>query len=293
MTHGTDGIDSITYGTFGNGGTRSGGEPEPQYSLKVFGEVVKACRKRAGLTQEQFAPLVGYSIETVASIEQGRRFPPPDVVERAEGVLDAFGVIRGAAKHLTRRKGLASWFRQWAQLELGALSLYTYECRLIPGLLQTAAYARTLFTDQLPPLADEQIEAQLTARLERQQLLRNRPNTAFSFILEEHLFLRDLGGEEVTRELIDHILDLSELRNVDIQIMPLVRHHHAGLGGPVQLLETPDHQWFGYLEGQAHGQFVSDPKAISVIQMRCASMRSQALSLDDSKSLMRRMRGAR
>lgn len=292
MTHGTDGIDGITYGTFGNGGTSSA-EPEPQYSLKVFGEVVKACRKRAGLTQEQFAPLVGYSIETVASIEQGRRFPPPDFVERAEAVLEAFGVIRGAAKHLTRRKGLASWFRQWAQLELEALSLYTYECRLIPGLLQTPAYARTLFTDQLPPLDDEQIEAQLAARLERQQLLRHRPNTAFSFILEEHLFLRNLGGEEVTRELLDHILDLSELRNVDIQIMPLVRHHHAGLGGPAQLLETPDHQWFGYLEGQAHGQFVSDPKAISVIQMRCASMRSQALSLDDSQSLMRRMRGAR
>ncbi|MEV6454063.1 helix-turn-helix transcriptional regulator [Streptomyces anulatus] len=292
MTHGTDSIDSPMYGTFGNGSGRSP-EPEPQYSLKMFGEVVKTFRKRARLTQEQFAPLVGYSPETVASIEQGRRLPPPDFAERADSILDAFGVILAAAKHLTRRKGLASWFRQWAELELLALSLYTYECRLIPGLLQTPAYARTLFADQLPPLADEQIEAQLAARLDRQRLLHERPNTAFSFILEEHLFLRDLGGDDVTRELLDHILDLSELRNVDVQIMPLVRHHHAGLGGPVQLLETPGHQWFGYLEGQAHGQLVSDPKAISVIQMRCASMRSQALSLDDSKSLMRRMRGAR
>ncbi|MFE3428424.1 Scr1 family TA system antitoxin-like transcriptional regulator [Streptomyces sp. NPDC059171] len=292
MTHGTDSIDSPMYGTFGNGGARRP-EPEPQYSLKMFGEVVKTFRKRARLTQEQFAPLVGYSPETVASIEQGRRLPPPDFAERADSILDAFGVILAAAKHLTRRKGLASWFRQWAELELSALSLYTYECRLIPGLLQTPAYARTLFADQLPPLADEQIEAQLAARLERQQLLRERPNTSFSFILEEHLFLRDLGGADVTRELLDHILDLSKLRNVDVQIMPLVRHHHSGLGGPVQLLETPDHQWFGYLEGQAHGQFVSDPKAISVIQMRCASMRSQALSLDDSQGLMRRMRGAR
>ncbi|MFF3094790.1 Scr1 family TA system antitoxin-like transcriptional regulator [Streptomyces cyaneofuscatus] len=291
MTHGTDGDDS-TYGTFGNGRT-SRPEPEPHYNLKMFGEVVKTFRKRARLTQEEFATLVRYSLETIASIEQGRRLPPADFPERADSLLDAFGVILAAAKHLTRRKGLARWFRQWALLELGALSLYTYECRLIPGLLQTPAYARTLFTDQLPPLGDEQIEAQLAARLERQELLRNRPNTAFTFILEEHLFLRKLGGEEVTGELIDHILDLSELRNVDIQIMPLVRHHHAGLHGPMQLLETPEHQWFGYLEGQEHGQFVSDPKVVSVIQMRCASMRSQALSLDDSKSLMRRMRGAR
>ncbi|MEU3207242.1 helix-turn-helix transcriptional regulator [Streptomyces cyaneofuscatus] len=291
MTHGTDGIDS-TYGTFGNGGAVRPGS-EPHYNLKMFGEIVKTFRKRARLTQDQFAPLVGYSLETIASIEQGRRLPPPDFAERADSILDAFGVILAAAKHLTRRKGLASWFRQWALLELGALSLYTYECRLIPGLLQTPAYARTLFADQLPPLDDEQIEAQLAARLERQELLRNRPNTAFTFILEEHLFLRQLGGEEVTRELIDHILDLSELRNVDIQIMPVVRHHHAGLDGPMQLLETPEHQWFGYLEGQKYGQFLSDPKVISALQMRCASMRSQALSLDDSKSLMRRMRGAR
>ncbi|MFD3648462.1 Scr1 family TA system antitoxin-like transcriptional regulator [Streptomyces cyaneofuscatus] len=291
MTHGTDGIDS-THGTFGNGGAIRPGS-EPHYNLKMFGEIVKTFRKRARLTQEQLAPLLGYFLETIASIEQGRRLPPPDFAERADSVLDAFGVILAAAKHLTRRKGLASWFRQWALLELGALSLYTYECRLIPGLLQTPAYARTLFTDQLPPLGDEQIEAQLAARLERQELLRNRPQTAFSFILEEHLFLRQLAGEEVTRELIDHILDLSELRNVDIQIMPLVRHHHAGLHGPMRLLETPEHQWFGYLEGQEHGQFVSDPKVISALQMRCASMRSQALSLDDSKGLMRRMRGAR
>ncbi|MEV8450408.1 helix-turn-helix domain-containing protein [Streptomyces parvus] len=292
MTHGSDSMDSPIHGTFGNGSGRSP-EPEPQYSLKMFGEVVKTFRKRARLTQEQFAPLVGYSPETVASIEQGRRLPPQDFAERADSILDAFGVILAAAKHLTRKKGLASWFRQWAELELAALSLYTYECRLIPGLLQTPAYVRRLLADRLPPLADEQIEARLAARLERQRLLHERPNTAFSFILEEHLFLRDLGGEDVTRELLDHILDLSELRNVEIQIMPLVRHHHAAIDGPMQLLETPDHQWFGYLEGQLYGQFVSDPKVVSVIQMRCASMRSQALSLEDSQSLMRRMRGAR
>lgn len=66
-----------------------------------------------------------------------------------------------------------------------------------------------------------------------------------------------------------------------------------GCMGRCKLLETQDHQWFGYLEGQEHGQFVSDLKVLSALQMRCANMRSQALSLDDSESLMRRMRGAR
>lgn len=273
-------------------GTGGAGEPEASDSLKAFGEVVKAFRKRAGLTQEEFAPRVRYSVPTVASIEQGRRFPPGDFVTRAEEVLEAFGALRGAARHLSRQPGLASWFRQWARFEAEAVSLYTYECRLIPGLLQTEAYARTLFTNQLPPLGDDQVEAQWVARAERQRLLRELPNTAFSFILEEHMFLRRMGGAEVTRELIDHLLGLAELRNVEVQLMPLVRNAHAGLDGPMQLLETPDARWFAYNEGQRGGMFVPERKEVSVLQMRYARMRSQALSLDDSLSLLQQMRGA-
>ncbi len=191
MTHGTDGIDS-TYGTFGNGGAVRPGS-EPHYNLKMFGEIVKTFRKRARLTQEQFAPLVGYSLQTIASIEQGRRLPPRDFVERADERSRRVRRAAGGSKASGAAAGAGGWFRQWARLEAAAISLYTYECRVIPGLLQTEAYARALFTDQLPPLDDEQIEAQLAARLERQELLRDRPNTAFSFILEEHLFLRQYG----------------------------------------------------------------------------------------------------
>ena len=114
------------------------------------------------------------SVPTIASIEQGRRFPPPDFVTRAEVVLDAFGVIRGAARHLSRQPGLASWFRQWAKLEAEAVSLYTYECRVVPGLLQTEAYARAV-SYSVPPLADEEVTSQrIAARLARQELLSTR-----------------------------------------------------------------------------------------------------------------------
>ena len=280
-----------TGGAAGANGCGGGGEPEVSDSLKTFGEVLKAFRKRAGLTQEEFAPRVQYSVQTVASIEQGRRFPPPDFVERAEEVLDAFGALRGAARHLSRRPGLASWFRQWARLEEEAVSLYTYECRLVPGLLQTEAYARRLFVEQLPPLGDDQIEAQWAARAERQRLLRERPNTAFSFIVEEHLFLRLTGGVGVTRGLIEHVLELAELRNVEVQVMPVMQQAHAGLDGPMQLLETSENRSFAYNEGQRGGLFVSEPKEISVLQMRYARMRSQALTLEDSVSLLQRMRG--
>ena len=248
-----DGEDDLC-GANGSDGTGNGGgnsEPESSDSLKAFGEVVKAFRKRKGLTQEEFAPQVRYAPQTVASIEQGRRFPPQEFVERAEDVLDAFGALRGAARHLSRQPGLASWFRQWARLEAEAITLNTYECRLIPGLLQTEAYARTLF-DEPAAAAGRRRRSRPSGRHGRsgKRLLMERPNTAYSFILEEHLFLRRTGGTAVTRELIDHVLEVAELRNVEIQFMPVVRESHAGLDGPIRLLETPENKWFGYCEGQ-------------------------------------------
>ncbi|MGW1028722.1 helix-turn-helix domain-containing protein [Streptomyces sp. NPDC002577] len=267
-------------------------EPEPSDSLKTFGAVLQGFRENARITQEALAGDMGYSPHFVASVEQGRRLPSKEFVERAEQALDGLGVLRKAAKHLTRKQGLASWFRQWADLEQQAISLYTYECRLVPGLLQTEAYARTLFENRIPLLSDEQVETQVAARLERQQLLRNRPNTAYSFIVDEHVFLRRTGGEADTQALIDHVLEFTALRNVELQVMPLERHVHVGLDGPLQLLETPDNQWFGYCEGQESAQFIADPKTISTLHMRYAKLRSQALRPEDSRSLLKRMRGA-
>lgn len=185
---------------------------------------------------------------------------------------------------------MASWFRRWAQLEQEALNLYTYECRLIPGLLQTEAYARALFASRVPLLSDQELEEQVAARLERQRLLRERPNTDFSFIIEEYVIRR--GGAEATRGLIEHALETTSPRNIQLQIMPLTQGMHPGLDGPIQLLESPDNRWFGYCEGQESGQFVADPKVTSTLQMRYAKLRSQALTPEDSVRLLERLRGA-
>ncbi|MFI1201773.1 Scr1 family TA system antitoxin-like transcriptional regulator [Streptomyces sp. NPDC020883] len=269
-----------------------GGKPEPSGSLRTFGAVYQGFRENAGFTQEALSPVIRYSAHYIGSVEQGRRLPSKKFIDRSEEALCANGVLRKAAGRLSKQPGLARWFREWAELEKTAISLYTYECRLVPGLLQTEAYARTLFTQQVPHLEDDEIEARWAARSERQRLLRERPKTAFSFVLEEQLFLRRTGGAEVTKQLIDHILELSEMRNVDIQLMPLVQENHVALHGPMQLLETPDNECFGYCEGQRSGLFISDPNEVSILQMRYARLLSQALTPQDSRSLLEQIRGA-
>ncbi|MCP9946596.1 helix-turn-helix transcriptional regulator [Streptomyces somaliensis] len=282
------------------GGTGQGGggggscEPELSESLRTFGAVLKALREDARLTQEQFAPLVRYSVAYVAKIEQGKRFPPRDLLDRSEEVLGAVAgrVLAAAARSLTRKAGLASWFRQWAGIEEEAISLYAYECTVVPGLLQPEPYIRALFERRLPPLSEEQFEQQVAARLERQRLLRERPNSMFSFVVEQALLDRRLAGEDVTRALISHLLDVGRLRNVEIQIMPLVQEDHAGFEGPLYLAETVENRWVGYVEAHDCSMLVTDTKAASAMLQRYGKMRSQALNHQATASLLERMRGA-
>ncbi|MFF0450620.1 Scr1 family TA system antitoxin-like transcriptional regulator [Streptomyces sp. NPDC004609] len=268
-------------------------EPDPSDSLRTFGAVVQALREHAGLSRAEFAVAVRFSKHTVASVELGRRMPDEAFIERAEEVLGNTGALRKAARHLTRGEpGLAAWFRRWAKLERVAVSLSTYECRLVPGLLQSEGYARAAFDSRIPPLSDEQMDAQVNARMERQQLIRERPNASFSFVVDEHIVQRRLGGDEVTRQLLDHILMFTSMRNVSLQIMPITCQHHAGLDGPLALLETPEGRNLAYSEGQESGRLIADPKEAAVLHRRYATLRSQALSPLESVGLLERIRGA-
>ncbi|OIJ87242.1 helix-turn-helix domain-containing protein [Streptomyces colonosanans] len=277
-----------------DGGGGANHEPELSDSLKTFGAVLKALREESGLTQEEFAVRVQYSAAYVAKIEQGKRFPPTDLPACAEEVLGAAGakVLGAAARSLTRRAGLASWFRQWAGIEEEAISLYAYECQAVPGLLQPEEYAKAVFERNLPPLTDEQIERQVFARLERQEVLTTRPNTAFSFIIEQGVLERCVGGSTVTREVIDHLLQVGQRHNVEIQLMPLRQEEHCGVEGHMYLAETPTHQWIGYTEGQRSSTLIPAPKDVSVLLQRYGKLRSQALDCRATVKLLEQMRGA-
>ncbi|MGW9593626.1 helix-turn-helix domain-containing protein [Streptomyces chartreusis] len=267
-------------------------EPHPSDSLRTFGAVVQALREHAGLSREGLAAIVQYSKHTVESVELGRRMPDEGFVERAEGATGNTGALRRAARHLSRGEvGLAAWFRRWARLEREAVSLCTYECRLVPGLLQSEAYARAVFQGTIPLRTDEELEAQLAARMDRQKMMRERPKVPFSFIVEEHVFRRRFGDADAMRGLIDHVLERSAPRNVTLQVVPLEAGLHTCLDGPVQVLETPAGQRLGYSEGQENGRLISDPKGVSLLCLRYDTLRSQALNPTESRDLLERLRG--
>ncbi|WP_255948648.1 helix-turn-helix domain-containing protein [Streptomyces odontomachi] len=269
-------------------------EPELSDGLKTFGAVLKALREAAGLTQEELATEVRYSAAYVAKFEQGKRFPPADLPTRAEGPLgDTAGkVLAAAAKTLRRKAGLASWFLQWAGIEQEAISLYAYECRTVPGLLQPEGYIRAVFERRLPSVSEAKLEQEVAARLERQQLIMQKPDTTFSFVIEEAVLERRLGGPSITVGVIDHLLNTGQRPNVDIQIMPLRREDHAGANGQMYLAESPQHEWYGYVEGHRSSALITAPGDVSVLQQRYGKLRSQALDWRATVNLLEQTRGA-
>ncbi|WP_432130429.1 helix-turn-helix domain-containing protein [Streptomyces tendae] len=267
-------------------------EPDPSDSLRTFGAVLQALREHAGYSRAQFADLVSFSKHTVESVELGRRMPDVALVERSEEALGNTGALRRSAKHVTRGRGdvgLAAWFRQWARLERVAVSLCTYECRLVPGLLQSEGYARALFENRIPLLTDERLEAQVEARLERQKLLLERTTVPFHFIVEEAVLRRRLGGVEVLGAQLDLLLERTAPRNVTLQVMPSEAECHACMDGPVQLLETPEGRRLAYSEGQENGRLISDRKEVRLLYQRYDTLRSQALNPKDSRVLLERL----
>lgn len=255
-------------------------------NLKMFGALLRFFRERAGMTQDGLGGHVKYSKSQVAMVERGERPPKGRFVEIADEVLDAQGALLAAAKELSVER-FPAWFEEYAAKEAQAAAIHMYATHVIPGLLQTEAYARAIFSCQYcPPREDGELETRLAARLERQRVLQRKPAPIVSFVLEESVLSRPLGGPEALKEQLRHMLDVGRMHNVELQVMPHERQAHAGLSGPMILLETDEHRQLGYLEGQGHGLFVTEQPDVSHLFGKYGILRAQALTPDESAKLI-------
>ncbi|MGW1401167.1 helix-turn-helix domain-containing protein [Streptomyces sp. NPDC002405] len=257
----------------------------------AYGVLLQFLRKRSGLNQQQLGDAIGYSLELVASVEQGRRPAKAAFTVAAERVLDAGGVLEALQEQVDRAK-LPRFFRNVALLEAEALSRFSYDPLLIPGLLQTEAYAQALLEAHFPPLDEEIVEQRVAARLARQTLLsrKNRP-VVFVFIVEEGALRRIVGSSTVMREQLEHVLTCAQMRNVELQVMPTARGAHSGLNGPMVLLESTDRKRHVYVEAQDVVTVRSNEDEVSEFWLRYGMLRTQALNTEESSRLIERIAG--
>jgi transcriptional regulator with XRE-family HTH domain len=266
--------------------------------FRAIGKQVKLLRERAELTQKELGDRLGYGEDQISSLERGRRIPQPEFLDAADELLGAGGLLKAAKEDVVRAKAKArvkhpAWFRDFARLEREAVELSVYSTLAIPGLLQTEDYARRVFAGRRPLLDDETIEQRVAARLARQEILTRWPAPTASFIIEESVLQRPIGGHDIQHRQLEQLLLFSKLRSTEFQVMPTDREDHPSLGGPFTLLTPKGRQQVAYVEVQNVSRLITDPEEVRIIAARYGSIRAQALTPQESQTLIEKMLGER
>jgi transcriptional regulator with XRE-family HTH domain len=260
--------------------------------LSVFGRQLKLFRERAGMDRARFGSLTGYSASTIAAFEQGRRIPPPKFIDQADEALGAGGVLC-ASKEEVARAQYPAFFRDAAKLEAEAVELHVYDTHVVNGLLQTEDYTRALMGMRRPLLDEATIEQRVAARLARQEIYDRWPSPLLSFVMEEPVVRRPLGGEQVWRGQLEQLLLLGQKRNVELQVMPLEREDNAGVDGAFTLLMPRQGTQVGYLEVQGRSTLVTERDALHALSARYGIIRAQALTPRESLAFVEKLLGER
>lgn len=256
-----------------------GADEESAAVLRTVGRIIKMCREREGLTQAGLGAQIGYSEEQVSSVERGRRAPVESFLEAADRVLGAAGLISGLKADVAKAR-FPKKVRDLAKLEAEAVEVCTYDNSVVNGLVQTEEYVRAVFTSRRPAFSPEQTEELVSARLSRQEIVRS--GTAFSFVHDEAALRRPVGGRMVLRRQLEHLLEVGQMRNVVIQVLPLASEDNAGLDGPFHLLRLRDGSTVGHSDIQLVSRLVADRREVQLLELRYGIIRAQALTPRES-----------
>ncbi|MFE0548620.1 helix-turn-helix domain-containing protein [Streptomyces pilosus] len=261
-----------------------------QAVVVAFGQTMKTLRVRAGLEREEFGRRIGYSASTIASYEQGRRIPSPRAIERADEVLDAGGLLT-VWKEQVERAQYPVFFQGMAALEKAAIELLSYDTLVVKGLLQTEEYMRAVLAMRRPPLDQETTEQRVAARLARQDIFDRQSAPLLSFVMDESVLRRRLGGTDVLRGQLEHLLLIGQKQNVEIQVIPLDCEESAGVDGPFTVVTRDDGKKFAYTEAQGASTLQTDPQQAALAAARYGIIRSQALTPRESLEFIERLLG--
>jgi transcriptional regulator with XRE-family HTH domain len=261
---------------------------EPANPLRTFGDELRAHRVKAGWSQAELAPRLFISASLASALENGTRVPKRDLAELCDQIFETTGTFTRLWK-LTVQQAYPSWFSQYAQLEEQATRIHKWELRYIPGLLQTAEYARAVMRAGRPRDAADVIDEDVRARVDRQDIL-TRANPPFAwFVIDESVLYRPYGGPDVMREQLKRLAEFADLPSVVLQAMPFTVTDHPGADGPLTILEFAGSPSVGYAEGRGSGRLIESPADVAQAIEAIDLVRAAALPRSRSLEMIRRI----
>ncbi|MFF7115312.1 Scr1 family TA system antitoxin-like transcriptional regulator [Streptomyces albogriseolus] len=268
-------------------------DPDDEWGVAVVatvGRQLKLRREAAGMRACDFAAAVKYGEDLVYKVESGKRIPRPEYLEKADEVLGAGGLI-AAMKEDVAKVRYPKKVRDLAKLEGQAVELLSYGSHNLHGLLQTEEYARALLSTRRPALSEDELERAVAARVARKSVFARRPAPELSFVQEEVTLRRPVGGREVLRTQLEHLLELARLRHVEIQVMPTSCGDHPGTGGRIQVLKFQDGTAVGRADDEFGSRPVTDPRHLRILELRYGIIRAEALSARESLAFIEQVLG--
>lgn len=243
---------------------RPGEEPQDELSIAeaasgptvlrmLLGGQLRKLREAAGITPDQAGYEIRASRSKISRLEHGRvSFKERDVAD----LLSLYGVTESSQRRhllgLAERANspgwwaryddvLPDWFETYIGLEQATSLIRTYELQFVPGLFQTEDYARAVTVLGHRAAPAEEIERRVSLRLKRQEILsRAEPVPKVWAVIDESALRRPLGGREVMRTQLQHLIELTESPQVTLQIMPFDRGGHSAAGGSFAILRFAD-----------------------------------------------------
>ncbi|HKR52519.1 MAG TPA: helix-turn-helix transcriptional regulator [Pseudonocardiaceae bacterium] len=265
---------------------------------RQLARTLRRLREDAGLSLEEAAPRLDWSTSKLSRIETAKQGVD---VHGVRSMLDLYNV--GGAQwteiiDLTREARKKNEWHAYGisdhgylRLEIDAAVVHEYQLAYVPGLLQTEDYMRTLFRNSRRRLTDAEIDQDVQARLFRQRRLTEEPALELVTIVDESALRRPVGGVEVLRAQLHHIMARATLPSVCFQVLPCSLGVHAGLNGSFIVLrfaelEEPE---IAYIEHPAGALHLDKDAEVQACKLVFDQLRSEALSPYDSAALIERL----
>lgn len=270
-------------------------------ALSLFADELKAYREARGWTQAELATKINYSESLIAQVEACWRPPSKDLARALDKVFATPGFQEaepGSPKPGTfgrmaaklRNLPFPASFRSFTPYEGEAVALHVFEHSLIPGLLQTEAYARAVISTR-PNTPEDEIDSLVAGRLARQAVLRRAdpPAPILWALVDEGALYRPVAPPDVMYDQLMNLVDLSRRPNITVQVVPYSAGGHTGLLGACTIADLNGEPSIVNLEDIADGRVTDDTATVSRVMLRFNSLRSDALPKTASRELMMRV----
>ncbi|MCF6525874.1 helix-turn-helix transcriptional regulator [Streptomyces sp. JJ36] len=267
----------------------------PTVRRRRLGQELRRLRELKGMTAEEVADRLLVSQSKISRLENGRRSISQRDVRDLCGVYEVEDRrIVDSLMQMAKESRQQGWWHAFGDipysvyigLETDAASLRVYEPQVVPGLLQTRAYAEAVVAGALPEASAADVEKRVQVRMHRQERITDsRQPLRLWAVLDESALRRQVGGTQTMVEQLEHLLELSRLPHVTVQVMPFDMGAHPGVNGQYAILEFPDasDSTVVYLEGVTSDLYLEKPNDVQSYSVMYEHLRAQALNPDQTR----------